>query len=307
MSEPERLTMYHIPGCPFSERVEILLELKGLGGIMADVEIDISKPRPDWLLKKTRGTTALPALTLENGETLKESMVIMRYFEDRFPERPVAQADPYRHAVEGMLCATDGAYSGAGYRMILNRDPAKRDELKAEVDAQYARLDDFLSYYSPDGTFLFDDFGWAEVAFTPMFKRLWFLDYYEAYEIQHMLKHGGGTIVNTASQAGLTGLAGVAIYAASKHGVVGLTKSAALDVAQQGIRINAVAPGPIETGLLHRMVGDAIPMSVIASQVPMGRIAQPEEVAEGILWLASDNASFVTGHTLAIDGGLTVP
>ena len=127
------------------------------------------------------------------------------------------------------------------------------------------------------------------------------------HEIPHMLKHGGGAIVNTASQAGLTGLAGVAIYAASKHGVVGLTKSAALDMAKSGIRINAVAPGPIETGLLHRMVGDAIPMDVIAAQVPMGRIAQPEEVAEGILWLASDNASFVTGHTLAIDGGLTVP
>ena len=127
------------------------------------------------------------------------------------------------------------------------------------------------------------------------------------HEIPHMLKHGGGAIVNTASQAGLTGLAGVAIYAASKHGVVGLTKSAALDMAKSGIRINAVAPGPIDTGLLHRMVGDAIPMDIIASGVPMGRIAQPAEVAEGILWLASDNASYVTGHTLAIDGGFTVP
>lgn len=127
------------------------------------------------------------------------------------------------------------------------------------------------------------------------------------HEIPHMLKHGGGAIVNTASQAGLTGLAGVAIYAASKHGVVGLTKSAALDLAKSGIRVNAVAPGPIETGLLHRMVGDAIPMDAIASQVPMGRIAQPEEVAEGILWLCSDGASYVTGHTLAIDGGFTVP
>ncbi|MGI4880361.1 MAG: glutathione S-transferase family protein [Janthinobacterium lividum] len=178
-----RLTMYHIPGCPFSERVELLLDLKGLATIMADHEVDISKPRPDWLLRKTRGTTALPALELENGETLKESMVIMRYFDDRFPERPVAHADPYKHAVENMLCATDGAFTGAGYRMILNRDPAKRDEMRAEVDAQFARLDDFLGYYSPGGDFLFDTFGWAEVAFTPMFKRLWFLDYYENYVI----------------------------------------------------------------------------------------------------------------------------
>ena len=183
-----QLRMYHIPGCPFSERIELLLDLKGLGHVLADHVIDISKPRPEWLLRKTRGTTSLPALELETGETLKESMVIMRYFEDRFPDPPVARPDPFEHAVEGMLCATDGQFTGAGYRMILNRDRAKRDELKAEVDAQYARLDDFLRYYAPNGDFLFDRFGWAEVAFTPMFKRLWFLEYYEDYEIPQNLK-----------------------------------------------------------------------------------------------------------------------
>ena len=189
MTEPtgERPVMYHIPGCPFSERVELLLDLKGLHGIMADHEIDISKPRPDWLLKKTRGTTALPALELENGETLKESMIILRYFDELYPEPPIAQADPYRHAVEQMLCATDGAFTGSGYRMILNRDADKRDEMKAEVDAQYGKIDEFLRYYSPTGPFLFDAFGWAEVAYTPMFKRLWFLEYYEAYEIPRQL------------------------------------------------------------------------------------------------------------------------
>jgi glutathione S-transferase len=185
---PPSMTMYHIPGCPFSERVEILLELKGLHHIMADMEIDISKPRPDWLLKKTRGTTALPALEIANGETLKESMVIMRYLDQLYPERPVAQADPYRHAVESMLCATDGAFTGAGYRMILNRDPVKAQEMRAEVDAQYARLDDFLSYYAPDRDFLFEEFGWAETAFAPMFKRLWFLEYYEDYAVPAHLK-----------------------------------------------------------------------------------------------------------------------
>jgi len=188
MTDAPAMTMYHIPGCPFSERVEILLSLKGLHHIMADVEIDISKPRPDWLLAKTRGTTALPALEIDNGETLKESMVIMRYLDQRFPDRPVAQVDPYRHAVESMLCATDGAFSGSGYRMILNRDPAKKDEMRAEVDAQYARLDDFLSYYAPHRDFLFEEFGWAETAFTPMFKRLWFLEYYEDYEVPAHLK-----------------------------------------------------------------------------------------------------------------------
>jgi len=127
------------------------------------------------------------------------------------------------------------------------------------------------------------------------------------HQIPHMLRHGGGAICNTASQAGLTGLGAVAIYAASKHGVVGLTKSAALDMAQQNIRINAVAPGPIDTGLLHRMVDGKIPMDAIAGQVPMNRIAQPEEVAAAILFLCSDAASYITGHTLAVDGGFTVP
>ncbi|MBG6120722.1 glutathione S-transferase [Sphingobium sp. JAI105] len=184
-----QLRMYHIPGCPFSERIELLLDLKGLHDIMVDHEIDISLARPDWLLAKTRGTTSLPALELENGETLKESMVIMRYFEDRFPDPAVARRDPYEHAVEAMLCATDGQFTGAGYRMILNRDREKRDAYQAEVDAQYARLNDFLRHYAPDSDYLFDRFGWAEVAFTPMFKRLWFLDYYEAYEIpQHLTR-----------------------------------------------------------------------------------------------------------------------
>ncbi|MEH3106670.1 MAG: glutathione S-transferase family protein [Sphingomonas fennica] len=183
MADTPTLTLYHIPGCPFSERIEILLALKGMDAALKDVEIDISKPRPDWLLAKSGGTTALPLLDVENGETLKESMVILRYLEDRYPEPRVAAADPYDHAVEGMLCATDGAFSGAGYRMILNRDPARRDELKAEVDAQYARLDTFLKRYATGRDYLFDRFGWAEVAFTPMFKRLWFLDYYEGYAI----------------------------------------------------------------------------------------------------------------------------
>jgi NAD(P)-dependent dehydrogenase (short-subunit alcohol dehydrogenase family) len=127
------------------------------------------------------------------------------------------------------------------------------------------------------------------------------------HEIPHMLKHGGGAIVNTASQAGLTGLANVAIYTASKHGVVGLTKSVALEQARAGIRVNAVAPGPVDTGLLHRMVDGKVPVSAIAEDNPMGRIAQPEEIAEAIVWLCSDAASYVTGHTLAVDGGMTVP
>ncbi|MGH8258586.1 MAG: SDR family NAD(P)-dependent oxidoreductase [Steroidobacteraceae bacterium] len=127
------------------------------------------------------------------------------------------------------------------------------------------------------------------------------------HEIPHMLAHGGGAIVNTTSCAGVTGMAQIALYTASKHGVVGLTKAAALEVARSNIRINAVAPGPVDTGLLHRMVGGHVDLATIAEGVPMGRISRPQEIAEGIVWLCSDAASYVTGHTLVIDGGFTVP
>lgn len=126
------------------------------------------------------------------------------------------------------------------------------------------------------------------------------------YEIPHMLAHGGGAIVNTASTAGVTGIANVALYTASKHGVVGLTKAAALELARSNVRVNAVAPGPVDTGLLHRMVAGHIDVSAIAKSVPMGRVSQPEEIAGAIVWLCSDSASFVTGQTLVVDGGLTV-
>jgi NAD(P)-dependent dehydrogenase (short-subunit alcohol dehydrogenase family) len=123
------------------------------------------------------------------------------------------------------------------------------------------------------------------------------------HEIPHMAAKGGGTIVNTSSIAGVMGMANISIYSASKHGIVGLTKSAALEVSRKNIRINAVAPGAVETGLLHRMVDGHVPVSAIAEGNPMGRISQPDEIAAAILWLASDAASYVNGHVLVIDGG----
>jgi len=125
-------------------------------------------------------------------------------------------------------------------------------------------------------------------------------------QIPHMLAHGGGAIVNTASMAGLNGIANVALYTASKHGVVGLTKAAALELGKSNVRVNAVAPGPVDTGLLHRMVGGHIDIATIAASVPMARVAQPQEIASCILWLCTEAASYITGHTLAIDGGITV-
>lgn len=176
------MIFYTFPGCPYCERVEIMISAKGIHDQVKVVDLDISAPRPAWLLEKTRGSTALPALEIEQG-TLKESLAIMRYLEMRFPEPAIAQRDPFAHAIECMFVELGGAFGAAGYTMIRNRDLTKREVLKLAVDAQYAKLDQFLRDYGRGTTFLFDDFGWAEVALAPLAKRLEFLNYYEDYAI----------------------------------------------------------------------------------------------------------------------------
>jgi NAD(P)-dependent dehydrogenase (short-subunit alcohol dehydrogenase family) len=124
------------------------------------------------------------------------------------------------------------------------------------------------------------------------------------HEIPAMLKNGGGAIINTSSIAGLVGFAGPSIYIASKHAVEGLTKSIALEYAKAGIRVNAVSPGPIETAMFDRFASqNPAAGEYFKSAVPMGRVGQAEEVVNAVLWLASDAASYVTGQSLAVDGG----
>ena len=176
-------TVYHIPVCPFSQRLEILLHLKGLGDRVAFHVVDITRPRPEWLLEKTRGTTALPVLETSEGGVIKESMVILRYLEEVFPDPPVAQQAPYRRAVESMLVAQEGDFGTWGYRYVMNPDPARREEFRQGMLDRYARLDDFLTQHNPSGTFLFDHFGLAETVFTPLFARFWFLEYYEGFDL----------------------------------------------------------------------------------------------------------------------------
>ncbi len=126
-------------------------------------------------------------------------------------------------------------------------------------------------------------------------------------ELPVMVAAGRGAIVNVASGAGVVGFAGLPAYVASKHGVVGLTRSAALECAPKGVRVNAVCPGSTRTPMLEGfMGGDAKVERMMTASVPLGRLATPEEIAAAIVWLCTDDASYMVGHALVVDGGSTV-
>lgn len=126
------------------------------------------------------------------------------------------------------------------------------------------------------------------------------------YEIAHMLKNGGGAIVNNASVGGLIGFPGGAMYVASKHAVLGLTKASALEVAKSGIRINAVSPAVIQTDMADLAInGMGATKEQFAAMHPVGRVGTPKEIASAVLYLCSDGASFITGQSLTVDGGFT--
>ena len=192
--------------------------------------------------------------------------------------------------------------------IFLQADVGKEEQVKAMVNravATYGRLDCACNNAGVAGTMarLADctEEDWDRTMRINL-KSVWLC---MKYEILQMLKQGYGAIVNTSSAAGLVGLQGWSPYVASKHGVIGLTKSAALEYAKASIRVNAVCPSIIKTGMAECFTGgDQRVEAYILGQQALSRMGTPEEVAAAVVWLCSEEASFVTGHALAVDGGL---
>ncbi len=178
------LTAYRIPICPFCQRLEILLELKGLQDAVAFETVDVTGARSPRLLALTDGSTALPVLELEDGRALRESLVLLDYLEARFPHPPVRRVDPYERAVENLLATLADDFIASGYRLVMNQDRDQREALVTDYLAQWAGLGTFLERHgSSEPPWLFDRFGWAETVYTPFFQRFAFVRYYEDVDL----------------------------------------------------------------------------------------------------------------------------
>lgn len=197
--------------------------------------------------------------------------------------------------------------SMGGEGIFVLCDVSKADQIKALIEktiAQFGRLDFAFNNAGIEGatgqSHECTEENWDKTIGINL-KGVWLC---MKYEIPLMLKQGKGAIVNCASVAGLIGFPGLPAYVATKHGVIGLTKTAALENAKQNIRVNAVCPGVIKTPMIDRITGkNKVVEKQYADMEPMGRMGQPEEVAEAVMWLCSDAASFVTGHAMPVDGG----
>lgn len=180
--------VHHIPVCPFSQRLEILLALKGLENQIRFETVDITKARPPRLLELSGGSTTLPLMETANGTCLQESLVLLSYLEDLFPQMPVRRAKPLERAIENLLASKEGAFGSSGYSLVMNQDRHKRDELLERYFQQYVALDTFLRRFGKgEEPWLFERFGWAECIFTPFFQRFAFVQYYEGVDIPDTL------------------------------------------------------------------------------------------------------------------------
>jgi NAD(P)-dependent dehydrogenase (short-subunit alcohol dehydrogenase family) len=210
--------------------------------------------------------------------------------------------------VDGGQATVRAIDSAGGHAIFVRADVSQRTDVEAMLDRTievYGQLDCAFNNAGIEGAVGvsisdYPEDNWDHVIDINL-KGVWLC---MKYELSHMVKQGGGTIVNTASVAGLVGGTFGAAYYASKHGVVGLTKAAAIEYGKSNIRVNAVCPGVIRTDMAERLIKDDQRIEgAITAQHPLGRLGTPEEVAETVVWLSSDAASFVTGHALAVDGG----
>jgi len=203
----------------------------------------------------------------------------------------------------------EGIRQKGGEATFFQADMGNRDEIASMVQAcldTYGRLDVAFNNAGTDGAFFVDTHKHPEDAWDQLLAvnltGVWFC---MRHEIQAMLKHGDGAIVNMASMAGVKGFAGSSGYAASKFGVVGITKAAALEYASRGIRVNCVCPAVIQTDMAEKIFHQTEESRLAtAASHPIGRIGTAREVTNAVLWLASSEASFVVGEALQIDGGL---
>jgi NAD(P)-dependent dehydrogenase (short-subunit alcohol dehydrogenase family) len=198
--------------------------------------------------------------------------------------------------------------AAAGDGLFLKSDVSKASDVQSVVQKtveKFGRLDLAFNNAGVEGNLgpLIDqtEENWDYVHNINL-KGLWLC---LKYEVQQILKQGGGgAIVNMSSVAGLIGAAGMGVYIASTHGVLGLTKTAALEYAPYGIRVNAVCPAVIETPMADRAFGDPAVSKAMLALHPLGRFGKPMEIAEAVLWMCSEKSSFMTGHEIVLDGGM---
>ena len=191
---------------------------------------------------------------------------------------------------------------------FINADVRKEDDVRAMVDkiiARFGRLDVAVNNAATEGQVGPITDQTAESYAATFDTNVLGVILCLKHEVRAMKKQGSGSIVNISSTYGHEGAAGGSVYVGSKHAVEGITKSVALEVVDSGIRVNAVAPGPVDTGMLTRFTGTPENKAALVSTVPMARLGLPEEQAHAIVFISSDEAAFITGHILNVDGGKT--
>jgi NAD(P)-dependent dehydrogenase (short-subunit alcohol dehydrogenase family) len=230
----------------------------------------------------------------------------------------IGRATALAFAHEGANVVVSGRNEAAGAKLVaelvatgakahfIRADVRRDDEVRALVDAtveRFGRLDAAINNAGTEGQPGAITEQTAETYAATFDTNVLGVLLSLKHEIRVMAAQGVGSIVNVSSVLGKVGIGGASVYVASKHAVEGLTKAAALEVASQGIRVNAVAPGPIDTGMLDRFVGSEEGKKQFGASLPLGRIGKPDEIAQAIVFLALSKSTFITGHSLSVDGG----